>query len=454
MAIDPQISLGIRPPAPLDLSRFQQLRNLAMQEEATRQQIAASQASEALSRAQLPGVEAESEIKQRAVRFNRDVLGNPQEFTNPDGSFNTQRFRNYALSKGYQREGQAIFASELENAGQVVANARSEQDKQIALSDFNNKQTTGAAMVLHALPENQRASALQTLQQYSNNLVPGSGDNVVKLFGEVDDKTGMVKVNPARVKAVRDATITAFQQDEMAYQKAKDLYFDEANNPNSTLTNEFRKHAADQGVPLPPGLSMFQYQRMGYGDTVRGFIEKGAYPQEMRAEGMRVSADASINIANLRQAEQALSQVRPQDLPTVAGSTVDTFFKSRVLQDPAYAAFRSAVSAYNNLPENKDNPITDKMTVEQAKKMIDQAIDRQQTRGKVGMELAGRVRLPTESGRPALAPAGRKMLRFQPLDSSGRKAGPEIEVPENEVSMAESAAAQRKLKLVPVGGKK
>ena len=61
MAIDPSISLGIRPVEPIDITKLQQIRNLAAQEEATRQSISASKAQEALARAQLPGIPLQQE---------------------------------------------------------------------------------------------------------------------------------------------------------------------------------------------------------------------------------------------------------------------------------------------------------------------------------------------------------------------------------------------------------
>jgi hypothetical protein len=352
MAIDPNIALGVKPIAPLDITKLQQLRNLAMQEQATQQSIAASQAQEALARAQLPGVQATSETQVRAAQFNRDVMGNSKEFTNPDGSPNITKFVNFASSRGFLKEAQGIAATDLDNLGKSIGNARSEQDRQVALNNFLQTGQSYVSMLLHSTPENQRSGALKSYSDFMNNVMPGSGQQVAQLFGEVDNKTGMVKVNPERVRAVREATINAATQEQMTLDRAQKFYTAEGRDPKSQQSVGFRNFINQQtggSVKIPENVSVFDaLMNPVYRGSAEQYISAQITPSALRAQAVGGAVQTQATMANYDAAIKAIESVPAQLLPTRLGTIGSEAFKKFVSQNPSLAGLETAIQVHNN----------------------------------------------------------------------------------------------------------
>jgi len=77
MALDPSISLGVRPPEAVDFSKFAQLRNLGTQNALMEQQISASQTGQRKTEVEIPGAQAESErLRAVADSAKQDQLAN------------------------------------------------------------------------------------------------------------------------------------------------------------------------------------------------------------------------------------------------------------------------------------------------------------------------------------------------------------------------------------------
>lgn len=352
MAIDPSIALNVRAPEPFDITKFQQLRNLAMQEQATAQSIQASQAQEALARAQLPGVQAESDIRVRAQRFNTEVLGNPKEFTKPDGTPDVSKFINFASSKGFLREAQSIAATDLQNQGTAITNARSEQDRQVALTNFIKTGIDHTSLLLHSTPENQRGEALKSYAGFMNTIVPNSGNEVIKMFGEQDPKTGMITVNPARVSSIRTATINAATQETQGLDFAQRFYTAEGRSPTSKQSQDFRKFVEVQSggnVKIPEGTSLFDaLMNPLYRDTANQYIQSQVMPAGTRAQAVGTMATAQSTMSSYDAAIAAIDQVRPQLLPTRLGTIGSDAFKKYITQNPELAGLETAIQVHNN----------------------------------------------------------------------------------------------------------
>lgn len=419
MAIDPSISLNIRPVEPIDITKLQQIRNLAAQEESIRQSIAASQAQEALSRAQLPGVQAESDIRVRAQRFNTDVLGNPQEFTKPDGTPDVSKFINFASSKGFLREAQSIAASDLQNQGTAIANARSEQDRQVALTNFIKTGIDHTSLLLHSTPENQRGEALKSYAGFMNTIVPNSGNEVIKMFGEQDPKTGMITVNPARVSSIRTATINAATQESQGLDFAQRFYTKEGQDPNSQQSRDFRDFVRVQtggNVKIPEGTSLFSaLMNPAYRDTATQYIQSQVMPAGTRAQAVGTAATITSIMQNYDSAISAISQVPAQLLPTRLGTIGSDAFKKYITQNPALAGLETAIQVHNNqFPNDLIDPMRQSLGEIKAKL---QAGRRQLESQAAGAQAVSQTAvLPTAGNQPPVGTDVAVAQRLAPLE--------------------------------------
>lgn len=425
MAIDPTIALKIQPAQPLDLTKLQQLRNLVMQEQATAQQIAASRAQEELTRAQLPGVVAESDVRVRAQKFNTDVLGNAAKFTNADGSPNITKFINFATEKGFLREAQSIAATDLTNQGQAIANATNEQQRQIALTNFMNTGINNASLLLHATPDKERASAAQTYANFLNSQVKGSGDQLLNMFGTVDPQTGAYKVDNNRINAVRQSTINAATQESQGLEFAQRFYTAEGRNPNSKQSKDFREFVRVQSggnVKIPEGTSLFDaLMNPTYRETASQYVSSQIMPAGTRAQAVGTTAMLQSTIANYDSAIGAIDAVPKQLLPTRLGTIGSEAFKKFVEQNPALAGLETAIQVHNNqFPNDLIDPMRQSLDEVRSKLRAGRKQLENQAAGAAAITQTGAF--PTPTGTPPVGAPVRETQRLDILEQELAKA--------------------------------
>lgn len=183
--------------------------------EASKQSVEASKASQALTEAQLPGAQADSAVKQRALAFNDWIAKNRKLYTNPDGSLNTRALNAAATAAGFQSEGAAIGAADLKNTADMIRNATDEQTKNIATDKFTTDGVGYTATYLKSLPAIEQAAALGKIVAYKNSLIPGSGDQMINMFGNIDPETGKVTIDEKKIDAAREATMTPLEKENL-----------------------------------------------------------------------------------------------------------------------------------------------------------------------------------------------------------------------------------------------
>ena len=270
MAIDPTISLGVQTPKTPDINQWAQLANLGMQNQAMQQQISASQTAQQAQQAQIPGIQAESDIKKRAADFNQWITDNKSTYTNEDGTPNIQKFVNGASSAGYFKEAQATAAADLANQATAVANSANAQDKALKMVNFTQNAQGHIATLLDAAPEAQRPALLQQYSTFLNKTIPGSGDQVTQaLSGPPDPNTGATTIDPAKIAAVKKATMTPLEgsnlaiaqgqlgvsqgqlgvsQEGMAQSGAANITSPDARKPDSVVSANMRTWARNAGI--------------------------------------------------------------------------------------------------------------------------------------------------------------------------------------------------------------
>ena len=394
MAIDPSISLGIRPVEPVDITKLQQIRNLAAQEEATRQSILSNQAQEALLReqlrgtvplqqellrqqipqtqaataltqAQIPGVRAESEIRAQAAAANKWFRENTLKYADENGVVDRIRLGNAAQVAGFPKEADAITASHIANM--------------ISLGNVNkaiNDSITYVANGLDKLPPPQRASYLQSKADYMEKQIPGSGQQMLKLLGNVDPKTNIVVPDMNRVGAVIKSAITPLEAEQLKNTRDQIAIAVEqlnqsgvmnvtgpaARNPNSDISKLYRAAAAEVGVPgLTENSTAADLNRVpGVTDRVQANV--------IGRDVKNLATTTAINLNNqtvdyqnvAKYAENLKNRKLIDANTTILGSWLQAQIGTKVEQDPDYLAIRSLMTKITaNNPNFNINQPTD-----------------------------------------------------------------------------------------------
>lgn len=381
MALDPSIALGIKPAEPFDITKFQQLRNLAMQEQAIQQQIAASQASEALTRqqipqvaaqtevtraqlpqiqaqteltrAQVPGVEAESAIRARAAAFNKWVSENAKDHIDPvTGQVDRQKLSYAATKAGYPAEGDAIFAS-------YAANLATMSNVGKVASDVTNQSINHIANGLQFIKDPAtRASYLKTSSDYMERLFPGSGAQIMNTLGNVDPKTRMIVPDMTKVDAVNKSSMTPLEAGNLAVAQQSvatsaeavrqsglaNITGPEARDPNSRMSQAARNFAIAAGVPgVMPTMNAAEINNLaGFKEAVReAVVPSGAKTQAAGAATGGRTAAVKYNAA-----ADIVDRLKQQGKLT--GSTnISTWIqanKEKLLTDPDFRTLQAELS--------------------------------------------------------------------------------------------------------------
>jgi hypothetical protein len=413
MAIDPSISLGVRTPEPLDLSKIQQIRNLAAQEQAayqniaaSQQQIAASQAQQRATEAGIPGIQAETELKQRAAKFKQWTTDKANEFIDENGMPDPRKFSMAAARDGFYTEAQAIAAADLSNISQALANSRTQQDLNTNKFDFTQKALAHTANLLDVAPAEKRGQILNQYADFADKLVPGSGGQLRQSFQtDTIDKTGIPGVDDKKIKAVKEATATYLQQQDLVMrQAAQGLTFAQSaftkngQDPNSLESRSLRNFIERQSngsIRLPDTVSAFDIMTKPiYKPAAEQYVLGQQMPTATRAEAVSTSAAIQSTIASYDAAINQLGRVKPALLATRLGTIGSTAFQRFIAQNPELAGLETAVQVHNNQFPN--DPIdTNRQTVGEIKAKLGAGREQLVSRGAGAAAVAQQPTLPT-----------------------------------------------------------
>lgn len=323
MALDPNISLGVKPvnfgnsmlegaQAGLKLAQMQQ------QLRQSEQEIAASQASQALTEAQTPGVAADSEQKQRGLKYINWEMANKKKFVRPDGTVDTNAYVNEASSAGFGDFATKVAATDLSRTADQIKNATSQQEQSIAAADFTAKSLNHTATLLAAAPPEKRPAMLRQYADFAESKVPGAGSQLVQSFGVIDPKTGNMTVDAAKVNATRTATMSALEQANLANAQAQ------------LGLAERSQTLAEQTASIP------------YKAAVEDIT-----PGSAKVAGLTTAAQGDQYVARLDNGLSAAADKSMEQFLSKPGNMAAAAWNKYVAQNSAAAQLQASIDAYN-----------------------------------------------------------------------------------------------------------
>lgn len=447
MAIDPSISLNIKPAEPLDLTRLQQLRNLVMQEQATAQQISASQAQEALARAQLPGValqqeltaaqipgvRAESEIRARASAFNKWLENNSRGYMDATtGNVDRRRLALAAEKEGFATEADSIMASHLKNLIDQANIATNEQQRGIALSNYTNDLISATANTISNLKDPAaRTAILARNSEFAEKLMPGSGKQLLSVLGMPDEKTAGYMPDMPKVDAILKSTMTPLQAANLSIAQRQiavseetlrqagitSISGPEARDPNSRMSVALRNLATNLGIPgVTPNMPAAEIANL---PGFKQAVPAGIIPGEAKVGAIAGSQREAQNAIRLDNTAALVDKLKNRGLLT--GTTkVGTWIANQVSKlgnDPDYRALVAELEEIQrNNPAVDTNVGADALGA-QLRGLSKTAKDVSKEAGKVAGAVTFPQVAPQQQGRGAQTPTGKTV---QLIDRTGR----------------------------------
>lgn len=404
MPLDPSISLGVKTPqtnnylAPIETGL--KLAALSLQPELIQQQISASRTSEEATRAGIPGIQAESALKQRDLDYTKFLKDNAENFydTNPETgqkTFNMNKTFDVLGKAGYLDKARQGMAEDLSNQATTIANASGQIKNQSDAVNFGNlvqksKRDTlaYAANLLSNTPEDQREQALKDIVSGIDNIFPKQlnmsaeitngltkqepvlGTDGKPVIGEDGKPVTRTVVNKDAVYGYKQASIDAATQQNYELQKRElnanlERYAQspEAYNGNSTLSVLGRKILAKQGIDVPEGTPYRDLVQL-YGDKLKDLATNDVVSTESRLGIKEKIAAAQIDINNISAAQAAAIAYGKPIMGTRIGSFTSDVWNRLVKESPQLERLRTAVQLYNS--RFKDDPIDPgKLTVAQ-----------------------------------------------------------------------------------------
>lgn len=362
MALDPQISLGVKGPQPIDFTRFAQLKNLAAQNEAIYQSIEES-------KARVPGVQADSEVKQRGLRFNDWVAKNSPQFQNADGTLDYGKAVRQATAAGFANEARDLAKSDIVNSGLAIKNATDQTSADKAKLELGFKTLSYGGHFFSNLPEDKQGEYLPETEKQLNSMAPGTGTQfaqMVTLKGPdgkpMLDKNGKPVIDKSMVTALRLSGMNAETQERIAQSGTLSGTSAEARDPNSELSKSMAQAAIDAGVPNVV-VGKTAYATLKNDKLFQDLQAAAVIPAELKADGAKAVDALKIDGNKMGTAASLIERlVASGDLPK--GNMVSTLFGMKIDQirnKPAHAAVVSLLTElqarYPNIdPTKLDGP--------------------------------------------------------------------------------------------------
>lgn len=126
---------------------------------------------------------------------------------------------------------------------------------------------------------------------------------------------------------------------------------------------------------------------------IAGYTQSNIVPGAVRAQATVAASEYGIQLQRYDQALDAISKMPPQMFPTKVGSFLEEQWKTKVKQDPAFAAMQTAIQVYNQ--EFPDNPIQFPLNPEEIKAKLGQGRATVQIRLEAKQKQAAQNVLPT-----------------------------------------------------------
>jgi hypothetical protein len=389
MAIDASIPLGVKTDHNVGggimagVEGGMKLASLAQQIEASKQSVEASKANQALVETQTPGAAADSEVKQRALRFNAWSQENAGKFRKPDGSVDTLGAVEAAKLAGFGNEAQSIAISDLQLEANRIKNATDEQTRAHAQSNFMVKGIAHTASQIDGLTEDEAGAMLAKSAALQDKLVPGMGEqmtNVLTKVVPVLDAAGKPVIGPDgqpqvkrvvdqnAIKGAKTASMSALEQNDLALRKQQQAanlerygQSPEAYSAASSLSTMARQALAKQGIDVAPTANYRDLYQL-YGDKLSSLATNDVVSQEYRLGVKEKAAAAQTDISNINAIEQAARSYGEALMGTRVGTIGSDVWNKWVKTNPQLSALSTGVQAYNmRFPDDKID--TSKLTV-------------------------------------------------------------------------------------------
>lgn len=400
MPIDPSIALSVKPIGDLTAGVTRGINNSATLQN-TANQAAAN-----------PGIQADSDIKQRAAKFNAWQLANAKDFVKPDGSQDIDKMVAAATRDGYYQEAQQLAGGDLTNKGKAAVNATTNQDRAIAADAFTRAAINHAAVIMGATPPEERSNLLGHMTTWMNGQLPGSGDQVNNILTKTDPKTGLPVVQDSHIDAVKMGTKTPLEQSTLEINQADQAknfasvgFSPEGKDPNSAVSAAARAQIEKAtGSPVDPKLSLFQMNQIpGYAQYMQQAQTATIAPTSTRSAGVANAASGTAIAQQYQQAIEGLSGLNKDVLATKLGTVGGSLWEKYIAQNPQLAGLSTMIQVHNNqFPNDPIDPVRLTTAEMLAKLKAGQAQVNAQVTG--ARTVAGTAQLPVNApGAPAPA---------------------------------------------------
>lgn len=362
MSLDPQISLGVKQPEPIDWTKYA---TLAMNQDVARQNIAASQAAQANTQAALPGIQAQSTMQQFAAQKQQEIKNIIAANTkiNDDGTTTVDMPKAIdAVAKaGYLQDAQSLFANHFANASAATSSEASAKALRDSLFDTTSSLRQTMNNAVSESGDNFAAQAFNNLHKVPTLQSIIGDDPRFKVTGESQgggapttavtnpDGTQTLtvtggKYSPGKpvipAQAAVEASLPPSQQGTVAAQM-----------PSSPLSTATAAGLRGYGVQVPQGLPAAQAAQLpGAGQQIAGSVlpidaKLQAAKENPVLAGYQANANSGIAAANaISQDRTLLEKVLPTDPLAL--------YVSKYAGDGRVQALLRAVTAANNDPMN------------------------------------------------------------------------------------------------------
>lgn len=377
MALDPSVITQVKTP---DMTSG--LANVAS--------ISASMASAANARAALPGIQADSAIKQRAAAFNKWTTANGGQFvsrpTDSDGNpikgaepvLDHASFVKAAADAGFLPEAQSVAAVDLSNQSKLLVNQGQQASNEGA--NINNATNRNALAVsargyvstfMDAYEKaNPNATQADLDREYNKNLNGvkgqfGSGLSLAAAFGQPDQVPGpgqqtapQWKYDRMENKATMTATMSPQVQADLKLRNETTAQSGvtgqsgpEFRDPNSKVTQQARAAAIAADPAHRDIYSGMTAAQLAQNQTVQGAVMASINPASARvsaATGFIEHTNKGKMFSNAADALDAFKQQLPQEDQQAFLSAPGAWFQNNVAKFQNNPAFTNAKFAYEN----------------------------------------------------------------------------------------------------------
>jgi Transglycosylase SLT domain len=306
MALDPSISLNVKTPEPLDLTKWAQLKVLGMRPEQIEQEISASRTAQAAQQAQIPGIQAESTMKQFEAKKQADIksLVSNHSTVDEDGKITVDwsKAMDDVAKNGYIKEAQSMFANHYANTSALV---QTEDQKR----SYRNKMFDDT----------------MKLADVMNQQNPGSGDafavGAFQNLHRMPDIDNIIGNDPRFRTGGQTATTPATANPQGPQEGAP---VQSAPNANGVTTSPVQPQSNVQGTPLP---STTQVNQSVMDPRDAQAQAKPAVPQQQTPTGKRSWNDAFALVE---------SNYDPKAYNTKSGASGEMQVRKETAEKPGY----------------------------------------------------------------------------------------------------------------------